>query len=794
MHFRYLCLRKKASFMKQTVLSLLFLLFSSASVSTLRAQDLRGVVRDADNQPLVGASVYWAGTTVGASTDAQGAFLLHRVKGYDRLVASYLGYVNDTLRIDAAASRAEFTLRAEGVELEGVVVEGALSGNFVKQDGIVKGEMISFAGLCKMACCNLAESFENSASVTVGYSDAISGARQIKMLGLAGTYTQILDENRPIMRGLSAPYGLSYTPGMWLNSIQVSKGVTSVTAGHDAITGQINLEHRKPTDSERLFVNLYLDDELRPEANITTAFPVSKDGKLTSILLLHGSGDTDVRKMDHNDDGFRDLPLSTQFNVANKWLYAADNGTQVRWGWKFVQENRLGGMLGYRNTSAMREAMADGWDWTRTGTAMPLYGSHIRNRNANGYFKVGMPVGPSVYDADEQDEMRSNLAFVADFDHFDENAYFGLNTYEGNQNSLSLNLMYNHYFTYRSSFNVGVQAHLDYFRESLDNDTPWLDSSRSYNLDRDEQEVGAYAEYTYAVKDRLSVVAGLRGDYNAFYDRFFLTPRGHVKWNITSSTALRASAGLGYRSTDVITDNIGMLATGRALIIPELDALNRLEKALTVGGSLTQTFGLVNPGDATLSFDYFRTQFYNAVVVDQEYDPETIRVYSSTDRSWTDTYQIDFTWTPVERLDIFATFRYTDSEMTIDRPDGRTARVERPLVSRYKTLLNIQYATKFRRWTFDATAQLNGPSRIPMQTGDLADSYYSPRYPMFYAQVSRKVGKFDIYVGCENIADYRQEDPILNWQNPYDYRFNSMNVWGPLMGRKFYAGLRFNLY
>lgn len=766
----------------------------SVSASALRAQDLRGVVRDADNQPLVGASVYWAGTTVGASTDAEGAFLLHRVKGYDRLVASYLGYVNDTLRLDAAASRAEFTLRAEGVELEGVVVEGTLSGNFVRQDGIVKGEMISFAGLCKMACCNLAESFENSASVTVGYSDAISGARQIKMLGLAGTYTQILDENRPIMRGLSAPYGLSYTPGMWLNSIQVSKGVASVTAGHEAITGQINLEHRKPTDSERLFVNLYLDDELRPEANITTAFPVSKDGKLTSILLLHGSGDTDVRKMDHNDDGFRDLPLSTQFNVANKWLYAADNGTQIRWGWKFVQENRLGGMLDYRNTSAMREAMAEEWDWDRTDTAMPLYGSHIRNRNANGYFKLGMPVGPSVYDADEQDEMRSNLAFVADFDHFDESAYFGLNTYEGNQNSVSLNLMYNHYFTYRSSFNLGVQAHLDYFHETLGNDTPWLDSSRFYNLDRDEQEVGAYAEYTYAVKDRLSIVAGLRGDYNAFYDRFFLTPRGHVKWNITPSTALRASAGLGYRSTDVITDNIGMLATGRALVIPELDALNRLEKALTVGGSLTQTFGLVNPGDATLSFDYFRTQFYNSVVVDQEYDPETIRVYGSTGRSWTDTYQIDFSWTPVERLDIFATFRYTDSEMTIDRPDGRTARVERPLVSQYKTLLNIQYATKFRRWTFDATAQLNGPSRIPTQTGDLADSYYSPRYPMFYAQVSRKVGKFDIYVGCENIADYRQKDPILNWQNPYDYKFNSMNVWGPLMGRKFYAGLRFNLY
>lgn len=762
----------------------------------LRAQELRGEVRDAEGRPLAGASVYWAGTTVGTSADGGGAFRLHRVKGRELLVASFLGYVNDTLRVDAATQQAAFGLRAEGVELEGVVVEAVQSGNFVKRDGIVKGEMISFAGLCKMACCNLAESFENSASVTVGYSDAISGARQIKMLGLAGTYTQILDENRPVMRGLSAPYGLSYTPGMWLNSIQVSKGVASVTAGHDAITGQINLEHRKPTDEERLFVNLYLDDELRPEANISTAFPVSRDGKLSSVLLLHGSADTDVRKMDHNGDGFRDLPRSAQFNVANKWLYAADNGMQIRWGWKYVEESRLGGMLDYRNTRSMREAMAREWDWERTGGTMPLYGSHIRNRNANGYFKLGMPVGASVYDADAQDEKRSNLALVADFDHFDEEAYFGLNDYAGRQNSVSVQAMYNHYFTYRSSLNVGVQTRLDYIRESLLNRTPWIDgrTRADYDWDRNEEEVGAYAEYTYAVRDRFSVVAGLRGDYNAFYDRFFLTPRGHVKWNITPSTTLRASAGLGYRSTNVLTDNIGMLATGRAIVVPELGDLDRLEQALTVGGSLTQTFGLVKPGDATLSFDYFRTQFFHAVVVDQEYDPETIRVYGSSGPSWTDTYQIDFSWSPVERLDLFATFRYTDSEMTIRRSDGRPVQVDRPLVSRYKTLLNIQYATKFRRWVFDATAQLNGPARIPTQTGDLADSRHSPRYPMFYAQVSRKVGRFDIYVGCENIADYRQEDPILNWENPYDYRFNSMNVWGPLMGRKFYAGLRFNLY
>lgn len=771
------------------------------------AQDLRGVVRDADNNPLVGASVYWAGTTIGASTDAQGAFLLHHVRGYDRLVASYLGYVNDTLRVENGAERVEFALRAEGVALEDVVVEGAVSGNFVKRDGIVKGEMISFAGLCKMACCNLAESFENSASVTVGYSDAISGARQIKMLGLAGTYTQILDENRPIMRGLSAPYGMSYTPGMWLNSIQVSKGVASVTAGHEAITGQINLEHRKPTDEERLFLNVYLDDELRPEVNLSSAFPVTRDKKLSSVILLHGSGDTDVRRMDHNDDGFHDLPISNQVNVANKWLYAADNGMQIRWGWKFVQENRLGGMMDYKNTTAMRDAMLEDWNWKAEDKTMPLYGSHIRNRNVNGYFKLGMPVGPSVYDAEEEDEMRSNLAFVADFDHFNEAAYFGLNNYDGNQNSLALNLMYNHYFTYRSSLIFGVQAHLDYYREGLLNRTPWIADLQEgdFDLDRNEREAGAYAEYTYAVKEKFSIVAGIRGDYNDWCDRFFVTPRGHLKWNITRSTTLRASAGLGYRSTNLITDNIGVLATGRAIRPVTFDEaglpvdgsfrdIDRMEKALTAGGSLTQTFGLVEPDDATLSFDYFRTQFYNSVVADQEMFADRIVFYSTDGRSSTDTYQVDFSWTPVERLDIFATFRYTDSEMTIRRADGTSARVERPLVSQYKTLLNIQYATKFRRWTFDATAQLNGPARIPTQNADLADSYYSPRYPMFYAQVSRKLGKFDLYVGCENIADYIQKDPIINAENPYDYRFNSMNVWGPLMGRKFYIGLRLNIY
>ena len=525
----------------------------------LSAQNIRGVVRDAStNEPLIGASVYWLGTNVGIGTELDGSFELHRVKGYDSLVAAYVGYKTDTIKVAAGVSQVDFAL-ASDTQIDEVVVEGGL-GNYIKRDGILKGETISFAGLCKMACCSLAESFENSASVTVGYSDAISGARQIKMLGLTGTYTQILDENRPVNRGLSAPYGLNYTPGMWLNSIQVSKGVASVTAGHEAITGQINMEHRKPTDEERLFLNLYFDSELRPEINLSSAIPVTKDKRLSTVLLAHGSMDT--KSHDMNDDGFRDLPQTRQINVANKWLYQGKGGEQLRWGWKYVDENRLGGEIDYEKS--MREQMTE---------SLSVYGSNMDNKGANAYVKFGMPVGQSVYDDVEGEELRSNIAFVADYNYFKEDAYFGLNNYDGHDSAWWLNFMYAHYFSPRSSMIFGASASITNSNEKLFNDVrlPMADGSKSsWNSLTNNQmryiEPGAYAEYTYDIPEKFSLVLGVRGDWMgaannaekmdgaASYnpnEYFAVTPRSHIKWNITPSTVLRLSTHLPltlYRS------------------------------------------------------------------------------------------------------------------------------------------------------------------------------------------------------------------------------------------------------
>ena len=786
--------------MKKSIFLLLALIVLMPSVA-LAQRTITGKVVDADNNsPLIGASLYWKNTTAGTTTSTDGSFSIRRVNGFETLVVDYLGYDIAEIEVGKEENRLDIRLKPSAVDIDEVVVEGQQRGNYAKSGGITRQEQISFAGLCKMACCSLAESFENSASVTVGYSDAISGARQIKMLGLAGTYTQILDENRPIMQGAGAAYGLSYTPGMWLNSIQVSKGVASVTAGHEAITGQINLEHRKPTDDERFFLNLYFDSELRPEINVSSAIPLLPDKSLSTVIMAHGSLDT--AQHDMNGDGFSDMPKANQINVANKWLWQNADGIQLRWGWKVVNENRLGGQLGYKK-DMYEDMVADPFN--------SLYGSKIHNRNINAYAKLGIPVGyERTFTGDPADAVQNNVAMILDYDNYLTDSYFGLNKVDVVENALRYNITYAHYFTQRSSLNAGASAYMrmmdnNYQQPAIAGGAPaeaWSFIGKSTLV-----EPGLFAEYTYQIEDKFSLVVGLRGDYSMiegdYYNdvkgKLLVTPRSHIRWSITPRTTLRASAGMGYRRQNLVTDNIWMMTTSRHIKFAGLD--DDMEAAATFGGSLSQTFRLAQDDMATISFDYFRTQFFNTMVFDQETADNSILIYNSNGKSFTDNYQIDFNWTPFRGFDLFATFRYTNAKMTVER-DGEQILVERPLTSRYKGLINIQYAV--RRWVFDATAQLNGPVRLPELDGDLLKATenpnLSPIYPMFFAQVSYKISNLTLYLGCENIANYVQghkghgQAPILGSEAPFKEGFNSSAVWGPLMGRKFYIGLRLNLY
>ncbi len=735
---------------------LIVVFFTLSSSLSLLAQTVSGTVKvrksDGTLEPMAYASVYWIEGKVVVETDDKGKFSFDRKKAENlSLIATFVGHTKDTIVLAKGENRADFVIK-EGEELQAARVVSKQQGNYLSKLASVKTEVISAAGLCKMACCNLAESFENSASVTVGYSDAITGARQIRLLGLSGIYTQMLDENRPVMRGIASPFGLSYIPGQWLESIQIAKGPSSVINGTEAITGQINLEHRKPTKEEPLFLNLFLSNTLRTEANVASSLQLNN--KWSTVMLGHFS--TDPADHDGNHDGFRDEPQSVQFNFSNRWLYMAEGGLQIRFGLKALSDNRLAGQTTFKKGN------------TRD---LNSWGSEIKNKGFNGYFKIGVPLSEGN---------TKNIAAVVDYSYHKLESYFGLKDYNAHQNSLFANLIFQNELNENHKYSLGVSANMDDINEHLKD----YFAGNYYDIypGRTEKSVGAYGEYTYTQGDKITVVAGLRADYNNYHG-WLPAPRINIKYAFDEKLIFRASGGRGFRSTNIVPDNLGMLSTGR-----KVDAQSNLniEDAWTYGANLTGYFPL-GFSDASLSFDYFRTDFNKQVIVDQEYDLSKISIYNLDGRSFTNTYQADLSIEPIERFTILTTFRYTDAKVTL-KGQGL---VEKPLTSRYKGVLNLQYATRMNKWTFDFTAQLNGPSRLPYF---FDGGGHSPVYTMFYAQITKKFRDLDVYVGGENLSNYRQKHAIISSENPYSPSFNSTVIWGPLMGIKVYAGLRYTIF
>lgn len=749
----------------------ILLLLSLYSIFAIAQKEVSGIVynnkSNGSKEPIEFASVAWAEGSEVVSTNSKGEFVLKNIKGNTiTLIASFIGYTKDTVVISKGTNYVEFNLSEETNNLSSITITGRREGNYLSKGSTVKTEVISAAGLCKMACCSLAESFESSASVTVGYSDAVSGAKQIKLLGLSGSYTQMLDETRPVMRGLEAPYGLTYIPGQWLESIQIAKGPSSVVNGLEAITGQINMEHRKPTAEQPLYLNLFMNSNVRTEANAATSLQLND--KLSTVIMAHASLDT--KKHDGNDDGFMDEPLSNQYSVDNRWLYVFKNQAQLRWGFKALTDNRIGGQMDFKrglNDISNHEAFTKG-----------IWGSEIKNNGIGGYIKFGVPLS---------EDQGDNIAFIADYSYYDMNSNFGTKYFNGYQNMGYFNAMYKKELTEQHKLTLGLvgqidQIHANYVMHNNSNFDNILQTIGNDVLGRNDKIAGGYAEYTYDDGSKVTVVAGLRADYHSF-DGWKFAPRANIKYSFTENLVLRATIGRGYRTSDVITDNLGVLSNGREIKIEEK---LKMEDAWTYGGNLTQHFALGSGTNSYISLDYFRSQFNDQVIVDWDKNLNYVSIYNCDGRSYTDTYQFDLSLEPVERLTALLTFRYTNAKVTMDN----RGLVDRPLTSKYKGVLNLQYSTPMNKWVFDFTAQLNGPAKLPEFMGGDNTSVY----PMLYAQVTKKFNGLEIYVGGENLTNYKQKNPILSSENPFSNKFNAAMVWGPLMGTMVYAGLRFTLW
>lgn len=701
--------------------------------------------------PLSGANVYWLGTTSGSVTDEGGKFIVcpGSVSLPHQLAISFVGFNNDTILVENMDAYVEVTLDPSR-DLDEVVISVRQAGAHISGIEPIHTEVITSAELQRCACCNLAESFETSASVDITYSDAVSGAKQIELLGLAGKYSQLLNENFPMIRGLAEPFGLSYVPGSWMESIHISKGSASVINGYESITGQINVQLKNPKTDERFYYDFYANNDGRLESSLNASVDITDD--FSTMVLLHGEYLGNA--VDYNNNTFADHPLVQKVNFLNRYHYEIPEVLDAHFGVRFMRENRSGGQIDYLNGG---ENSPEGYYGFQNNT------QHYNMFAKTGFFLPGQPHG--------------SIGGVFSFTHHDHESYYGLNDYDGRQNTFYTNIIYENIIgSADHKINAGVSYILDDYDE-LFNDSVFT---------KKESVPGIFAQYTYNHDERFTAIAGIRADFHNIYHTF-ITPRLHLRYDLTGTTTIRMSAGKGYRVPYMIAENTGLLVSSRNI---EMLEDIKPEEAWNYGATLIQTFDLFG-NQASFSMEYFRTDFVNQLVVDIDSDPYAALFYNLDGKSYSNNYQLELNFEPLSRFEITAAYRHTDVKQTIGEE-----LVRKPFVNLYRGLLSGSYATADNKWQFDLTAQFNGPSRIPsldekIETYDLPDE--SPFYTILLGQVTYRFNNFDVYIGGENLADYKQSNPIIASHDPFSENFDGSMIWGPVSGRMFYLGLRYEL-
>ena len=628
--------------------------------------------------------------------------------------------------------------------------------------GAVNGISVNKDELFKAACCNLGESFTTNPSVDVAYNDATTGARQIKLLGLSGTYVQMLTENLPNFRGAAIPYALGYVPGPWMKGIQVSKGSASVKNGYESITGQINVDYLQPEDEQQVEVNLFGDTKSRIEANADANVHLS-DKWATEVLLHH---ENILKNHDDNGDGFYDMPGREQYNLQNRWVYKGD---------KYIFHGGLGVLKEIRTSGQDKEHLYPAAS-ASSPDSLNLYRIKLHTNRYEGYMKHAF-----ILDR----EHGTNIALMSSASLHQLDAQYGNKSYDLNEKNLYGSLMFETNFTRQHNLSLGLSVNHDYLGQRTNMDVPEMQ-----RLNEKETTPGAYAQYTYTLGTKLTAMAGARFDHSSIYGSFF-TPRFHMKYSPVDAVSIRLSAGKGYRTVFAMAEYNYLLASGREFQIAG-EGLEQ-EEAWNYGVSTAFYIPLFNK-TLKLNAEYYYTDFKNQAVVDYDYDSRLILIDNLQGKSYSHTFQIDASYPLLKGLEITAAYRLNDVKCTYGIEKELK---EKPLTGKYKALFTASYKTPLALWQFDATVQLNGGGRNP-DPYLLADGTpsWSPGFHSFEqvsAQITRWFRHWSIYVGGENLTGFKQKTPIYDAAHPWGRDFEPTLVWGPVEGRMFYAGVRVKL-
>ena len=746
--------------MKKYILSS-FLLLSPLIIFTQTS--LSGMIMDSvnpkDNLGVEGASIHWLNTNISTISNSKGWFKIPYEKTYKKLVISYLGYQTDTITVLNSNTIHHFlTLQSE---LDEVVVTSRKKATFKSFSTTTNMFTVNADELLKAACCNLAESFETNPSIDVSFSDALTGTKQVQMLGLTSPYLLISQENIPSVRGASQVFGLTFTPGTWVESIQITKGAGDVVNGYESISGQINVELVKPFSDNKFFFNLYSSLNGRLEMN--THFNQRVSDKWQTGVYVHRNYRGE--KFDQNKDQFLDNPLADQINVMNRWQYTdLQKGLVSFINIRFLNDEKQTGEL--RFNPALDKGTTNAW------------GSEIDTRRFESSVKIGYVYPELPY---------QSIGFQIAYSQHQQDSYFGLNRYDIQHQSVYSNLIFNSIIgDTRNKFKTGISYTYDTFDELVNTDF----------FDRKEQSLGAFFEYAFDNLEDFSFTAGVRIDTHNLLGTF-ITPRVHLRYVPWENSVFRASFGRGKRSANVFAENQQLFASSRQINLNNVGgSIYGLhpEIAWNYGVSYMQKFRVFDQnGDITL--DFYRTDFQNKVVVDWE-NPQEISFYDLVGQSIANSFQVEINYNLVANFNVRMAYKYFDNTT-----DYKSGNLQKPLQPKNRFFANVSYETPLEdngsQWKFDTTFNHIGRQRLP-ETDSNPIAYqlsaYSNSFELLHTQITRVFSKkFEVYLGAENLTNIQQKNPILASDDPFGSNFDSTIVYSPIFGRTIYAGLRFKI-
>lgn len=741
---------------------LFILLFCFFPLTIFAQNQLKGYVYEANEEqkenPLPGANLVWLNTTVGTSTEFDGSFSLPLSKTSNQLVISYVGFKTDTITVNSSKTIKHWL--EPTTSLDEVVLDSKVkstSRSYIQSENI---QYVSSDELLKAACCNLSESFETNPSIDVNFSDAVTGTKQIKMLGLSSPYILIATENIPSVRGASQAYGLSFIPGTWVESIQITKGAGSVVNGYESISGQINAELQKPITDDKLFVNAYAASNARLELNTHFNTKVSKN--ISTGVYLHGN--THQEEHDRNNDGFLDMPKFNQINVMNRWQYTnTQKGIVTFLNLKYLDDYKQSGQINF-------DPDTDKLTTNNWGSEIDTKRYEISGKF--GYVNSDLPW--------------QSLGIQMALSNHQQDSYFGLNEYNIEHTSVYSNVIYNSIISdTRHKIKTGVNFTYDNYDEFALNT----------NYDRVERSFGGFFEYSFDNLKKFNLTAGLRFDTHNLLGEF-ITPRFHLRYSPWSKSAFRASFGRGKRSANIFTENQNLFASSRQFsILNNNGPIYGLdpEIAWNYGVSYLQGFNLFGR-KADVTFDFYRTDFKNQVVVDLE-NAQAVSFYNLQGSSYANSFQVEVNYEAFNNFDLRTAYKYYDV-----KTDYQTGKLSKPLTPKHRFFANAEYKTELKnqsQWKFDATFNWLGEQRFS-STIDNPIQYQLNKFTPTVATLNMQVtkvfsSKFEIYLGGENITNVKQNNPIVSANDPFGTSFDTNFVYGPIFGSMYYTGLRYKL-